>query len=408
MKNKIIAFPKFKEEGIERIPKDWKIKQVKVLFDIVTGTTPSTKRREYWEDGTINWITPNDLSKLGEKIKITNSERKITEKALEDSNLTILPKDALILSTRAPVGYIAIIQKEATFNQGCKGLIPKNFNEIHSGFYCYYLLSKKQVLENLSGGSTFKELSKNQLENFKVPFPKYNEQKRIAEVLGTVDEAIEKVNEKIKKTEKLKQGLMQKLLTQGIGHKEFKDTEIGKIPQEWEIVKLGDILDLGNGERPIFNEKGHCPIYGANGIMGYSDKYLVNNDYTIMIGRIGASGEVHLGKGKIWVSDNAIYSKGYKTEKIFMPFLFYLLKSKDLKKFATKSTHPIITQTFLNSFVISIPPLPEQQKIAEILSTVDEKLDLERKRKAKLERIKKGLMNDLLTGKKRILTTDKD
>ena len=181
-----------------------------------------------------------------------------------------------------------------------------------------------------------------------------------------------------------------------------KQILVGKIPKNWKIIKLKDVLNLKNGERPELSEGGEFYVYGANGIMGRTTKYLTNNDFTIIIGRVGASGEVHLGCGKIWISDNAIYSENYDKSKIYLPFLYYLLIFKKLNRFATKTTHPIITLSFLNSYKIPLLPLPEQRKIAEILSTVDKKLELEKKRKEKLERIKKGLMNDLLTGKRRV------
>ena len=240
------------------------------------------------------------------------------------------------------------------------------------------------------------------LENLLLPLPPLPEQKKIAEILSTADELIQKTDEIIAKTERLKKGLMQELLTKGIGHKEFKETEIGRIPKDWEVVRLGDILDLGNGQRPIFDADGDIPVYGANGIMGYSRDYLMESEYTLIIGRVGASGEIHLVSGRIWISDNAIYSRTYDCSKVNMPFLYYLLKKANLFRYAEKSTHPLITQSFLNAFKLPLPPLPEQEKIAEILSTVDERIEIERKRKEKLERIKKSLMDLLLTGKIRV------
>jgi len=177
----------------------------------------------------------------------------------------------------------------------------------------------------------------------------------------------------------------------------LKQTEIGKIPKEWKVVRLGRILSLRNGERPLITENSIFPIYGANGIMGYTSNFLVNNDFTIIIGRVGASGEIHLATGKIWISDNAIYSRHYDKDKVYMPFVSYLLKFKNINRFATKSTHPIITQSFLNSFLVPLPPLPEQQKIAEILSTVDQAIEKVDESIAKTERLKKGLMQELLT-----------
>jgi len=177
----------------------------------------------------------------------------------------------------------------------------------------------------------------------------------------------------------------------------FKNTVIGRIPKEWEVVRLGRILSLRNGERPSASKNGIFPIYGANGIMGYASNFLVDNNFTIVIGRVGASGEVHLGTGKIWISDNAIYSENYNKNKVYMTFLYHLLKFKKISQFASKSTHPIITQSFLNSFLIPLPPLPEQQKIAEILSTVDSAIEKVNQAIEKTQRLKKGLMQELLT-----------
>jgi type I restriction enzyme S subunit len=177
----------------------------------------------------------------------------------------------------------------------------------------------------------------------------------------------------------------------------FTETSIGKIPKDWKVARLEKIFNLKNGQRPKILETGKIPVYGANGIMGYTNEFLVDNDFTIVIGRVGASGEIHLGQGKTWVSDNAIYSESYDKSAIYPPFAYYLLKSKELSHFASKTTHPIITQTFLNHFPIQLPPLPEQQKIAEILSTVDEAIRKTDEVIAKTERLKEGLMQELLT-----------
>jgi len=209
---------------IVKIPKDWEVVRIRDIFDIKTGTTPSTKMPEYWENGTINWFTPVDLSKLNGKLYLDESERKITERALKETNLNLLPTGSIIVSTRAPVGYVAIITKEATFNQGCKGLVPKN--DLSSEYYAYLLQLMRPELEQLSGGSTFKELKRSSLEEFQVLFPPLEEQKKIAHVLRTIDDAIEIVETAIKKLERIKKATMEQLLTKGIGHKEFKIVEL--------------------------------------------------------------------------------------------------------------------------------------------------------------------------------------
>ena len=208
-----IGHKEFKDTEIGRIPREWEVVKICNLFNVETGTTPSTKEKEYWENGRINWFTPIDLSKLGGKIFLGNSERKITDRALKETNLTIMPKGSILISTRAPVGYVALLKEEGTFNQGCKGLIPKKSAEIHTTFYCYYLSSIKQKLQNLSGGSTFRELSKVSLENLKIPLPPLPEQQKIAEILSTVDQKLDLLKRRKEKLTRIKKGLMNDLLT---------------------------------------------------------------------------------------------------------------------------------------------------------------------------------------------------
>ncbi len=208
-----IGHKEFKDTKIGRIPKEWEVVKIHDLFDVETGTTPPTKKKEYWENGNMNWFTPTDLSKLINEIYIIESERKITKEAIKEVSMTILPGKSLILSTRAPVGYIAVTLDEATFNQGCKGLVPKDFSTLHSEFYCYYLQNKKYILQMQSGGSTFKELAKERIENFQAPKLSIKEQMEITKKIRTVDKQYELLQKRRNKFTKVKIGLMNDLLT---------------------------------------------------------------------------------------------------------------------------------------------------------------------------------------------------
>ena len=203
----------FQDTPIGKISKSWQIKSVKDFFVVKTGTTPSTNNIEYWENGTINWITPTDLSKLNGKIYVERSERSITKKALEKTSLTLMPKKTLLISTRAPVGYVALLQESATFNQGCKGLIAKNTAEIYPEFYYYYFINNKQRLVNSSSGSTFKELSKNGLELFNIPFISFSEQEEIASTLIAIDKKLQFEYNQKEKMEKIIKNVNDLLLT---------------------------------------------------------------------------------------------------------------------------------------------------------------------------------------------------
>jgi len=428
---KFIKENDFEQTPVGRIPIDWRAERVQDLFIVETGTTPSTKRKEFWDDGTINWITPTDLSKLNGNIRIKNSERKITEKAMNETSLPLLPRGSIIVSTRAPVGYVAMLEDSAALNQGCKGLIPKDSKEISPEFYCYYLLSKKQVLQNLSGGSTFKELSKNGLEQFNIPYPPLEEQLGIVDVLRVVDLAVAKTGEVIAKTERLKKGLMQELLTKGIGHKEhqFKKTIDFPIPEEWEIKLLREIITIKGriGWRGYtiddLREQGPIVI-GATDIVNNKleltkathisrEKYeespeiKVKKDDIIVVktgNSIGKVAIVDTNIGEACVNPNVALLKDPKNVNPY--FLYYYLLTAFAQKYliasSLSSAQPAINQEKLGQMKITLPSSFEQGKIVEILTTVDRKIDLERSEKSRLKRIKQGLTDLLLTGKVRV------
>ena len=178
---------------------------------------------------------------------------------------------------------------------------------------------------------------------------------------------------------------------------EFQETPMGKIPKKWHIVKLCQVAILKNGQRPQLVENGHFPVYGANGVMGSTNQYLVDSDYTLIIGRVGAAGQVHLARGRIWVSDNAIYTENYDKNKVFLPYLYYLLITKRLERCTLKTTHPIITQTFVKNILVPLPSTDEQKVIAEILFTVGSAIDRVRGLVERAEKLKKGLMQELFT-----------
>ncbi|MEA2016619.1 MAG: restriction endonuclease subunit S [Actinomycetota bacterium] len=415
----------FKETEIGRIPIEWEVKKIVDLFKIITGTTPSTKQKGYWSNGHINWITPGDMSKFNEELFIENSERKITERGLRETNLTLMPNESIIISTRAPVGYVVIVNGEATFNQGCKGLIPNRPKEINSIFYAYYLLNKKTLLQHSSSGSTFKELSKKTLEDFNIIFIPLPEQNKIAEILSSVDNTIKEVDESIAKTEKLKKALMQELLTKGIGHTEFKETEIGEIPEEWEVVKLGgESIAKVRGNRTInrFDIVAFIPmeyISESNLFVRYEMRFREEvKSFTycecgdLLLAKITPS--LENGKQGI-VPDVLPNGFALATTEVFpilckgieKLFLYYLLK---FSRFRNKIIFSMIGTTgrqraskkSVENLFIPLPPLREQNKIAEILSTVDERIQLLKNKRNKLERVKKGLMNDLLIGRRRV------
>ena len=279
-------------------------------------------------------------------------------------------------------------------------------------------------------GSTRKKLNQDKMKMIKIPLPLLPEQKKIAEILSTVDKAIQKVDEIIAKTKRLKKGLMQKLLTKGIGHDEFKySEELGcEIPKEWGVVRLEEVcikITDGSHFSPKEDENGEYKIATvANLKEKYIDlescKRILREDFELLVkngckpetgdvlfskdGTVGISFAFKQNIDIVLLSSIAIIRP--KKEILNSDFCAYALKAPNIfwqitgRKTGT-ALRRIVLQD-LKRIKIPLPPLQEQQKIAEIFSTMDKKLELEKKRKEKLEKIKKGLMNDLLTGRKRV------
>ena len=174
--------------------KDWITCKLLDLGMIVGGATPSTKQIQNYENGNISWITPKDLSSFKDRY-IDRGERNITELGLKSCSTRLIPKNSILFSSRAPIGYIAIANKELCTNQGFKSIVP---NEKIDYLFLYYLLKyNKSNIENIGSGTTFKEISATVMKNFEVKIPKSkNEQRKIASILDLIDNKIE-LNNKI-------------------------------------------------------------------------------------------------------------------------------------------------------------------------------------------------------------------
>jgi type I restriction enzyme S subunit len=408
----------FKDTEIGRIPKEWEVVRVNKLFDLYKGTTPSTKIKEYW-DGTIPFVTPTDITKVNNlnEIYLKTAENYITEQGLKSKGLKLVPKRSLLFTSRATIGYLAINETEVAINQGIISFIPKDAN-VDVTFFYYFFQKLRSLFENLAGGSTYKEISMSTFSNINVPLPSLSEQQRIAEILSTVDEAIQKTNEIIAKTERLKKGLMQELLTKGIGHKEFKDTEIGMIPKEWEVVKLGskEFAEIIMGQSPpsnTYNREGKGLPF-LQGKMEFRDIYpspvlycsqpiKIAEPNDILISVRAPVGDVNVAPYRLCIGRGlaAIRFNLNKASQWF--YFYYFQKIKNfLENLGKGSTFKAITKEDLENLKIPYPPFLEQQKIGEILLTIDKKLEMEKNQKVKLEKIKQGLMDVLLTGKVRV------
>ena len=403
----------YKDTEIGRIPKEWEIVKLgdDKIVNLIMGQSPSSSTYNVSGIG-LPFLQGNaDFGEIYPNPKVFCSEP-----------IKIAEKNDILLSVRAPVGDVNINPFKSCIGRGLSAIKPnyKNVNHMFL-FYCLKFLNK--LFKYLSSGSTFKAIRKSDIENFKLPLPPLPEQKKIAEILSTVDDAIEKVDEAISKTERLKKGLMQELLKKGIGHKEFKDTEIGRIPKEWKVVEIKHVGKVLTGKTPPTIKEtywnGNIPFITPEDLKG--EKYIIKTNryitlegkkhsteiippYSVLVVCIGSTiGKVALTKTDSVTNQqiNSIICK----DDVNPEYIYYaiLLRSFVLKYFSGVAAVPIIKKSLFEKIKIPLPEeISEQKKIAEILSTVDKRIELLKKKKEILNRIKKGLMNDLLTGRRRV------
>ena len=175
---------------------EWKECTISDIGTVVGGATPSTKKSENYNGGSIPWITPKDLSTFSGRY-ISRGERNITEIGLNSCSTQLLPAHSVLFSSRAPIGYVAIAANEVCTNQGFKSVVP---NENTDSLFLFYLLKyNKKKIEGMGSGTTFKEVSGNTMKNIVVNIPTdKGVQEKIAAILGSIDHKIEE-NEQINK-----------------------------------------------------------------------------------------------------------------------------------------------------------------------------------------------------------------
>ena len=248
---------------------EWKECTIADLGEVVGGATPSTKNLENYENGTISWITPKDLSAFNGRY-IFRGERNITEIGLRSCSTKLLPKNTVLFSSRAPIGYLAIAAKEMCTNQGFKSVIP---NADTDYMFLYYLLKyNKDNIENMGSGTTFKEVSGNTMKSIKVRIPiDIEEQRKIAVVLSALDDKIE-LNTAI--NENLEQQAQAIFKAWFVDFLPFG----GFMPENWIETTLGDVTK--NIRKRVSNN--YTPVLSAinSGNLVYSDDFFTKQVYS--------------------------------------------------------------------------------------------------------------------------------
>ena len=316
----------------------------------------------------------------------------------------------ILLSVRAPVGAMNLADEQLSIGRGLSAITAIN---VDSRFLWYALSRRLSSLARVAQGSTFTAVNKADLHGLEFLLPSPNEQRKIAAILSSVDDAIEKTRAVIDQVQVVKRGLMQELITRGFPgrHTRFKRTEIGEIPEVWEVVELGCIFKLSSGKNISVRslEKTRSPdnpypVYGGNGIAGFTSSFIVDPPL-IVVGRVGEyCGIVHCPSESCWVSDNALYTQNWLRARssINVNFLWRVLQQANLTKLRKKSGQPLVTQGPIHNLKIPLAPISEQDEIARVFDGLDYRLETENTMMNDLEGTKKALLSTLLTGELRV------
>ncbi|WP_185959667.1 restriction endonuclease subunit S [Lentibacillus cibarius] len=410
---------------------DWKRVKLEEIAEITGGGTPSKSNDEYW-NGDIPWLTPTDVTK-SKKNFLSDTESYITDIGLKKSSAKLIPENNVLMTSRATIGKSIINKVPMATNQGFANFICDGM-KVSSEYLLYLLNSKAKKFEQLGSGSTFKEISKGELKSFVVDLPPVVEQQKIAAILSSVDEAIEKTEQIIEQTEKVKKGLMQQLLTKGIGHTEFKYTPFGKIPIPWKVTPVEQFatVEYGVSEAVSNNTDSSIGIpilTGANITLDgkidlFKQVYIQKRDaekFQLKKGDLlfnwRSGSQHHVGKTAIFNLDGdftyasfilRIRVNGECDYRYYYYLLNYLKSIGYFSKDTSVQVNFKLNATSFRELLLIKPSLDEQKQISQRLLAIDNKIKLEKDKLLRLANLKHGLMQQLLTGKVRVPIDDEE
>ena len=382
-----MRFPEFSGE--------WETKSINDLADVIGGGTPDTTVKSYW-DGGIQWFTP---SEIGKNKFVDASLRTITEEGLNNSSAKLLPPNTILLSSRATIGECSLSLRECATNQGFQSLVSKKCN---ADFLYYLIQTKKKDLIRKSCGSTFLEISANEVRKIQVSVPSDVEQQKMAGLLSLLDKRIATQNEIIDKLQSLIVGISQRLLSP---------------KQGWVSYRLNELCQIKSGYSGT--QVSFQTAYKVSRIETIS-KHRVDMSHTGFVKEIPQEYKLNIGdilfsniNSVQYIGNTAYIDKDYglyhgmnllriiPNSHIVFPRFIHLLLCTDrlLRNFQSICNKAVsqasINQTSLGKTVLSIPLLKEQQQICSIIESIEHKLCIEINMQRILQQEKQYLLRQM-------------
>lgn len=384
---------------------EWEEKKLGEISEITSGLTPLRSEEKFYLNGIIPWIKTSDLNNS----YIKETEEKISEIALKETSIKLLPKNTLLVAMYGgfnQIGRTGLTTMEATTNQALSAIKFKDINKFPL-FFQDILNYKVDYWKKVSASSRKDpNITKKDIEDFKVFYPRLEEQEKIANFFSNIDKKISLTKEKLELFREYKKGVMQKIFSQEL---RFKDSNGNDYP-EWEEKRLEEILESGSKER-VENIKNYQKITIKLNLKGIEKNFSKREMVDTKPFYIRELNEIIIGKQNYFngsiaiitrefagcICSNAIMS--FKVRKGNVKFIYLYLSQRDYMKkreFLANGTgqKELSEKEFLN-FVIKLPILEEQQKIADFLSSIDSKIENIEKELEGLKEFKKGLLQQM-------------
>ncbi|WP_251923385.1 restriction endonuclease subunit S [Salinibacter ruber] len=405
---------------IEWVPDDWDLTTIgEVAESVVGGGTPLKSEAKYW-GGKIPWASVKDL----DGTTADSTEDFITEEGVENSATNLIPSGSIIVSTRMTVGEAFMNLVDMAINQDLKAIRPDQ-SRSNTYFLTYALRGKDEYLKSLGRGTTVSGITTADLKRTHLSLPPLPEQRKIASVLYAVDQAIQKTEAIIEQATQAQRGLLRELLTEGFNdHETTNAGALGEIPTDWRTEKLGQVADVQRGKfthrprnDPDFYD-GAYPfiqtgeVVEARGKLTHYSQTLnekgrgVSKRFdagTIVITIAGNIGDTAIATFPIYFPDSLVgITAGDEVDPYYLEF-FLRSRKKYLNRLATETTQKNLNLSLLRPIDVALPPLSEQREIAGVLKGLDSKIRSEKRYTHQLQSLKRGLMQDLLTGEVRTM-----
>ena len=344
------------------------------ICEIVSGSTPKTGVEEYW-GGNLKWLTPAELNE--DSYIITDSERKITKLAAEKTGLSSFPQGTVILSSRAPIGKVAIAGCEMYCNQGFKNLICSE--EVYNKYLYWFLKGKKEYLNSLGRGATFKEISKSIVSEIEIALPSINEQKKVVEKFEKISKIIQLRRQELEKLDDLIKARFIELFG------DLKSNSKG-----WPIVGFNECAEIDTNMIHDFEGYEDYPHIGIDSIeketgrlSGYrtvaedgviSGKYLFTEKH-IIYSKIRPNLNKVAMPDFVGVCSADAYPILVKDDICVKEYLGYTMRSKYfldyIVAFSNRTNLPKVNKKQVEGFALPLPPMELQQQFAAFVSQVD-------------------------------------